>query len=323
MDQFRSRFKNIDPNAEVCIEAAPNSMNDAQCRELRASGFNRISIGIQSFDDEELTGMGRLYDGDHGRRMVHVALEAGFPNVNIDLIYGLPNQTYQKWLRNLQTAIELGTPSITLYPLAVRSKTTYNKWYKESPGIFRNNLTKYNWYDVAVDLLTSNGYEQQTLVNFAREGGGSRHETNEFMGIPTIGLGSGARSYAPTLHYTNDDYVNRKYITSMISDYLNCIESSDEIPVRSAVSLDREEIIRKYVILRLLRIGVDITDFELRFGESLESKFGPLFDALRLENLVERSGRTEKLTKRGLRFSSIIATMFFSDRVKRLAPDYS
>jgi oxygen-independent coproporphyrinogen-3 oxidase len=321
MERFRSRLC-IHPDAEISIEAAPNSINEAKCRELRDIGFNRISLGIQSFNDDELTTMNRRYGADLGRRMVAAAIESGFPNVNIDLIYGLPWQTLDSWLRNLEITVQLRPPTITLYPLVIREQTVYEKWHRDSTDGFPNTSTRYHWYDLALEFIESKGYTQHTLVTFARKGGGCRHEANEFIGFPTIALGVGARSYAPTLHYTNDDYINRKGTREILDSYLEGIEIGKEIPVRSAVALDKEEVIRRYVIIGLLYQGVNREDYLKRFGEPIEDRFGPEFEALELEGCMENSGAAVRLTRRGKRFSSLIAELLASEKVKKLSNMY-
>ena len=308
-------------DAEIAIEAAPNSIDDSKYRELRRLGFDRISLGIQSFDDRELSEMGRRHDGATGRRMLSAALEAGFPNVNCDLIYGLPEQGLNSWLRNLEIAVELGLPTVTLYPLVVRNRTAYGKQRRTAAERLPGQAARYEWYDLARQYLLSRGYTQHTLVTFARDGGGCRHEANEFAGIPTLGFGAGTRSYAPTLHYTNDNYVEPKGSAAIIKDYIEDIEAG-VVPVRSAMALNQDEVIRRYVILRLLHLGIDRQDYEHRFAEPIKNRFGAEFKALESERCLVNDATTLMLSPRGKRFSSLIADLLTSEKVKALCAAY-
>lgn len=298
--------------AEISIEAAPGSLDEARCERLRELGFSRLSIGIQSFDEEELQSLGRGYGADHSRRMAKAAVECGPRNVNLDLIYGLERQTLGGWLENLETALEIAPPTLTLYPLVVRQRTTYGKRHRKNPEGFGDSSMLYDWYDRALALLEAHGYRQHTFVTFARDGGGCGHEASEFAGVPTLGIGAGARSYAPCLHYTNDDYFEVRGIQRTLGDYFASVETEERIPVRCAAYLDLEEIIRRRVILGLLSAGVDRDEYRRRFDEAIEERFAPQFVSLCDEGCLKQDGAWLRLTKWGKRFSSLIADFLAS-----------
>jgi len=321
LDHVRRRLR-VAPDAEVSIEAAPNSIDENTCSDLRRAGFNRISIGIQSFADAELLAMGRSYDRAIAIRAVLAAQQAGFSNVNIDLIYGLADQTAEAWCRNLEQAIALKAPTMTLYPLVVRARTSYGRQYSVSGGRFVSSSEKLRWYDGALGLLDSAEYTQQTFVTFTRPGGGCEYEANEFLGLPTIGLGAGARSRAPTLHYTSGVYIRPPSTATVLQNYFESVRTRRELPVRSAAALNEEEIIREYAILRLLYIGIDTADYIERFGEPMDRRFGPELEALRQEGLLETRGDRVQLTRRGRRFSSLVGELLSSSAVKGLSNAY-
>ena len=179
VEQLRCRFK-FHPSAELAIEAAPNSADLHKLHDLRTLGFQRLSLGVQSFLNDDLKRMGRVYDSQLGIIMARAAMTLGFKNVNIDLIYGLPDQSLKSWILNLNLAVDLGVHTVTVDPLTLRVKTAFGKQYKKNPQPFARAHNLYHLYDAAVEFLSLRGYRQLTMAAFAKEGGGSRHESKPF-----------------------------------------------------------------------------------------------------------------------------------------------
>lgn len=316
---IRRRFR-IAADAEVAIEASPNSLDESRCTALSALGFTRLSIGVQTFDDAELARMGRHHTAEQAARMVAAAMHAGLPNVNLDLIYGFQDQTLEGWLRNLRVATELGPPTITVYPLIVRKRTGYGRRFPDNAESFAAPPDKYAWYDLAIEHLGAAGYRQHTLVTYARNGGGCGHEASEFRGVPTLGLGAGARSYASDLHYTNDDYLDVRAPQSTINAYIEELLVHSRVLVRSAAMVGDDERARRGFILALLFEGVDRDGYGRRFGEDLEERFAEPLEALRSEGCLDEGDGRLRLSRRGRRFSSLIAEFLISAEVaERLA----
>ena len=312
----------VSADAEISIELAPNSVDESRFPALLKLGFGRVSIGIQSFHQRELQTMGRPYPAELGSRLTFAALAAGFKNVNVDLIYGLPAQDEQTWVENLTTAVNLGVPTITIYPLTLRSRTRFGRGYEQAPNEFLTGRAVYALYDIAVETLYSNGHRQLTAAVFAKKGGGNRHEENEFSGKPTLGFGAAALSYAPNIHYTSGDYLDARPSGEIITEYIEAVRRS-QLPIRSSILIDDDESRRRHVILRLLYSGLDKTEYRNRFGECVTDRFDAEIDALRLENCIEQTGERIVLSRRGRRFSSLIADLFASEPVKRLSASYS
>lgn len=320
IQHLRGLFK-FHPTAELAIESAPSSIDEIKLEKLLRLGFRRISFGVQSFDEGELRTMGRHHDSGLSTRMVSAAVLAGFDNVNVDLIYGLPHQSLCSWIRNIETASRLGVQTITVYPLTLRERTGFGKRYQAAPQDFPRNDLLYRYYDQAVDLLTSHGYGQNTMATFAKPGGGCRHETNEFNGIPTLGLGASALSYAPTIHYTSGRYFESTPVAPVLADYFSAIEKR-ELPIRSGIALSKDESQRRHVILGLLYLGVDRDEYRTRFGEALETRFDLELEALRGEGCIDERGTLIALSQRGRRFSSLVVELLASEVVKNLSTSY-
>ena len=320
IDKLRLEFV-FGSDVELAIEAAPNSVNETKLNNLKALGFRRISFGIQSFTDEDLRGMHRDYEPDTGRKMACAAIAVGFENVNIDLIYGLPRQSRETWMWNVESALQLGVQTITMYPLVLRTRTDFGKKATGIPIVFPRPDHSYGLYDAAVDLLSTNGYQQQTMVAFAKPNGGSRHEFNEFLGIPTLGIGVAALSYARDVHYTSGHYFEQKPTGEIIAEYLRSLEAKS-LPIRSGIFLDGEEAKRRYIILRLSFNGISREEYRGKFAEDIEERFGAEIEILRDTECIEECDGRIFLSPKGRRFTSLIADLFASDTVKELATGY-
>ncbi|MFI5343714.1 MAG: coproporphyrinogen-III oxidase family protein, partial [Chlamydiales bacterium] len=248
ISELRTTFT-IDANIEWSIEGAPNSFSEEKFTQLKALGINRISMGIQTFDERELRAMGRFYGATLGYTMAKTAISSGIKNINLDLIYGIPGQDFEKWRENLLTAIDLSPATITAYPLVVRDRTGYGKqMIKGAREDWIESRSKYQWYDFTNENLTRNGYMQHTLVTYAKQEGGCQHEAHEFLGASTLSFGAGARKYAPDFHYVDEDYLDRKPNKVTMMNYIESVEKG-ELVVRSAVKLTKTDQILRYLIL--------------------------------------------------------------------------
>jgi oxygen-independent coproporphyrinogen III oxidase len=316
LDDIHHYFR-VSENAEVAIEVTPTSIDEQSCAELRRAGVSRISIGIQSFNADELANMRRRRHLNSGQRAMELAIDAGFPNINLDFIYGLAGQTLTALLSNLRFAAQYPIPTITLYSLVLREGTACGRAARAGTEQFIDGREHYRWYDQAVQVLTEMGYQQLTLVLFARPGGGNRFEENEFLSIPTLGLGAGSRSYSPTLHYTSDDYYHRRTSSSAIIDqHLDAVLRQKRIPVRCAAHIDEDERLRRETILRLLYFrGIDELEYEAQFGENIRQRFAEQLDILDEADLLQWSSKRLQLNQDGLKYSSLIARLFYADHV--------
>jgi oxygen-independent coproporphyrinogen III oxidase len=316
----RQRFV-LAPGAEVSVESTPDAVDVAGLQRLADYGVNRISFGVQSFTERELLMMGRRYAPTLSYTAPRDALKVGIPNVNVDLIFGIPGQQYTDWVGHLGAAIELGVQTITLYPLVVRDRTKYARLHRVSPGDFMDESRRGDWYDRSVRMLAEHGYRQRSEVTFARPGGGCEHEANEFRGLPTLGLGAGARSYAPSLHYTNDAYPRVHTNVEVIDRYLRDI-AAGRASVASAVGLDPGEQRLRYVILALLHDGVEGGTYQAMFGEGMHDQFGNWFTALTELGFAIADRERVALSAAGRAHSALIGRSMFSREVAAMSEGY-
>eukprot|EP00005_Dracoamoeba_jomungandri_P014797 CAMPEP_0174267808 /NCGR_PEP_ID=MMETSP0439-20130205/34984_1 /TAXON_ID=0 /ORGANISM="Stereomyxa ramosa, Strain Chinc5" /LENGTH=786 /DNA_ID=CAMNT_0015355527 /DNA_START=366 /DNA_END=2726 /DNA_ORIENTATION=+ len=355
---------------EIAIEGAPSSIRGAShLKELYDVGISRLSIGTQSFDKNELKSVSREHEIGKTEELVKQAKEIGFPNINIDIIYGLPHQTDDSFLSNVNKAISLGVHTLTLYCLAIRKKTKFgrlkNKTDKGSEHhthrtaqqsgnlsdgdvdltllpktkdrqdlnqTFEEPSKLYSLYNKASEILQEKGYTHKTLVLFGK---GNRQEEAEFEGVPTLGLGAGARSYSPSVHYTSDHYPSPLLPSQVIRFYLFSVSQS-LFPVLSFAHLNFDEQARRHVIMQLLYYqGVDVMNYRLRFGELLEQRFGQEIKVLMDNGLAEynyhnddnnlvngmRTNVILRLSRKGMNYSSAVAHLLFSDDVVKVSTE--
>ena len=183
----------VAPGAEITFEANPDSARDADAlRMLRGAGFDRISLGAQSFDDAELRGIGRIHTADEITQAVDAARRAGFDNVSLDLIYGLPAQTMTRWRENLASAVALAPKHLSCYGLKVEEGTPL--YLRRESAQLPDDDAQADFYLETVRFLAQHGYEQYEISNFARPGYASRHNLKYWTLQPYLGFGPGAHS---------------------------------------------------------------------------------------------------------------------------------
>ena len=221
VDQLTRVLKAIHPSKakEITIEANPGDLNVEKLSALRQAGFNRLSIGVQSFRDEELRFLGRRHTAEEARQAVRWAQEAGFENISIDLMYALPNQTMASWQYSIGEALKLNVQHISCYCLTYEPDTQLDRLVREGQVKPADEETENSMYDVLCEVLKSNGYTHYEVSNFARPGYYSQHNSSYWNNTPYIGLGAGAHSY---------DGRTRRANTADLSAYLKRVSSGEQ-----------------------------------------------------------------------------------------------
>ena len=192
LESVRSNYR-ILPDAEITLEANPDSARDAAAlRTLRAAGFNRLSLGAQSFDDAELRSVGRIHTSEEIAQAVRAAREAGFDNLSLDLIYGLPRQTMVRWRENLAAAIALDPEHLSCYGLKVEEGTPL--YVRRESAQLPDDDAQADFYIETVRILKEHGYTQYEISNFSKAGRESRHNLKYWTLGEYLGFGPGAHS---------------------------------------------------------------------------------------------------------------------------------
>jgi oxygen-independent coproporphyrinogen-3 oxidase len=285
---MRAQF-GISPDAEVTLEANPGTVDATHLRGLRELGFNRISFGVQSFHDEELRSLDRIHDATEVDDAYGWAREAGFENVNLDLIYGLQGQDMAGWQENLERALAMGPEHLSLYALTLEDGTPMTRDVERGRTAGPDLDLQADMFEWSRERLHVEGFEHYEVSNWARPGRQCRHNLAYWHNETWLGLGAGAHSHLNNERFS--DVANpRRYI-----ELVNKRERSDGATVGWAYGInmpqitfrerpDREREMAETVILALrLREGLSLSAFEKRFGVSLESVYAePLRETLTL-----------------------------------------
>jgi oxygen-independent coproporphyrinogen-3 oxidase len=197
------RFADIEDDAEWTVEANPETFDERLAVDWRAAGINRVSLGAQTFHADTLRWMGRLHGPDGPGRAVAAARAAGFENVSIDLIFGLPPRLGRDWAGDLARVLDMAPQHISLYGLTAESGTPLGRWVAEGREQLADEAAYEAEYLEAAETLARAGYEHYEVSNFARQGRTSRHNAAYWSGVPWLGLGPGAHSYLPPRRYWN------------------------------------------------------------------------------------------------------------------------
>jgi len=266
---------------ETSLEANPGTVTPASLRGLRRAGFNRISFGVQSFQPGELRQLERIHDPYDVFNAVQWARKAGFGNLNLDLIYGLPEQALPKWQANIKQAVELAPQHLSLYALTIEHGTPYGRWAGHGLLPLPDPDLAADMYEWASEYLEGQGYEQYEISNWARPGYQCRHNLQYWRNLPYLGFGAGAHGCANDMRISNVLRI-KTYIDHLCPD----LQQSDHLipdtffPVSPATVTQTHltpfvEMQETMMLgLRLIQEGVSAEAFRQRFGQDLMVVFG-------------------------------------------------
>ena len=280
--------KCLAPEAEITLEANPGTAEAGRFAAYRAAGINRLSIGVQSFDDAALARLGRIHGGADARAAFTIAREAGFDNINLDLMFGLPRQSQSQALRDLETAIALAPEHISWYQLTLEPNTVF---WRRPPRLPPERLID-TAQEAGIALLESAGYARYEVSAFARPGKACRHTLTSWRFGDYLGIGAGAHG---KLTDPAADRIIRTRKTRMPSHYLAAAEKT----MTSEVAHGERPL--EYLMNTLrLREGFAPADFERRTGIAFDA-IGEKLECLRRDGLLEGDGNTIRASARGYR----------------------
>ena len=298
----------IDLVPEIALEVSPSSLTTESAAGFRVAGINRINLGVQTWDSGELAGVGRAHGTEIHERAIVDALSAGFSNVCVDLIYGLPGQSDESWQASLDHVVRLRPHTICCYALTLRPSTGYAaRGYLET-----DPSSQYRRYDVADATLTAAGYVQETHVRWVLPGlGGYVQKANHWAGQDVVGFGAGARSYLHGIDLRNGYSVRSR--TRTLREYEQRVLGGGTTFTDGFV-LDSDERLRKAIILGLGNL--DLASLQAEYGVDVRQKFSREFDALASTDLVQIVNDGVSLTRLGQRHRDVAVQLFFSQRVR-------
>ena len=297
---------------EFCIEASPDSI--ANCgvegtKFLVESGITRINIGIQSFKGRDINNFGRSYEEDVNYKAIKILKEANVKNISTDLIAGFIGQTKEDFLESVKILTSLKPNTISVYHLRIRPDSKFGKDsnYKKNPDI-----TYYEWYEEAREIILNSGFKQETNVRFTRENGGYLQQDLQFASYPVLGIGAGARTYSSTADYIIGG--SSKPDISQIHEYIDAI-NNNSLKTKKVYYLDDEERIRRMLTLNLYRF--DLNEVHEKYGNKYDYIFLEKLEKLIEKGLVQKSNNIYTLTKEGYKYRDIISWGFFSEEVQK------
>ena len=268
LDVVKEHFR-VEADAEITLEANPDTLSLEYLEGLRAIGVNRLSIGIQSFFDNDLKYLSRRHNSEHAFQCLQWAKEVGFNNLNIDLIYGLPTSDADHWNRNLDRFFELDIPHLSAYALTLEPNSILTKQIELGKALPINEEDAVRDYEILCRRASEEGFLHYEISNFCCPGWTSKHNTSYWFGTPYLGLGPSAHSY---------DGVSRQWNVSSVGRY---IDGSKEMGDENREVLTPEQCYDEYVMLRLRTMwGIDLKymkrEMGERFSEYCEQKAQPL-----------------------------------------------
>lgn len=318
LKKVKSEFQ-VDPQVEITLEANPGTIDREFLQGALSAGINRLSLGIQSLDERELPMLGRIHSVEQAQKAVMDARHAGFSNISIDLIYGLPGQQVQEFKKSLEKVIELEPDHISLYALTLDEHVPMAELIKRGKLPVIDNDLAADMYDWATEFLESSGFSQYEISNWAKvsetQDYRSKHNLQYWHNLPYLGLGAGAHGFFK--HYRTE---NVKSIDQFI-DQLTASESKrfpDFKQITAKTPIDRWEEVQETMMLglRLTVEGVDLDACQIRYGFDPLEIFNPQISKLEKKGLVEivkDAGRRLRLTKRARLLGNIVFREFIGN----------
>ena len=294
---------NLTPGCEITIEANPATIKLETLQEIRSAGYNRISIGVQSFDEKEL----QLLERVHSKEEIHLTVEhtrsARFENLSIDLMFALPSQTIEKWQSHLRKAIAKDPDHLSTYNLTIEPSTAFFKLHKKGKLCLPYEDIQLEMYKTTIEILENAGYQQYEISNFSKPGMESRHNINYWNNGEYLGVGAGASSYLNGERFKN---------TNLPSNYIREIRAKENA-VETRERLEPMQAMGETLMLglRLLK-GISIDVFENRFEVSFQKVYGKVIEPLLNQELITFNQNRIALSKKGLFLADSVILKFIA-----------
>ena len=303
VDKIKSTFT-ITDDCHMTIESNPGEVDLQYLTKLVKLGFNRISFGVQTFDDKALTMLHRSHNGEKAKQAIYDAKEAGFTDINIDLIYGLPRQSLEDIKRNLEIVKDLPINHISTYGLQVEVGTyLYHLVQKNLISIPSESIDE-SMYDTMMEGLKELGFERYEISNFAKDNSYSRHNLKYWHYVEYLGFGAGAHSFYDGIRRSNNRNV-MPYIQSVDRYIMPTIDTE-------TITVERAQEDFCFLALRT-KWGLDEQKFEDRFGVSVHNLFGNILEDLVTKGLLEYQNGSYHLSSEGAKHGNYVFSQFIRE----------
>ena len=287
-------------DAEVTIEVNPGTVDPEKLTIYRNVGINRLSLGLQSTDAEELKLLGRIHSYEEFLKSYEWAREAGFSNINIDLMFAIPGQTGEAWRQHLYQVAELNPEHISAYSLIIEEGTPFAEQNLDLP----DEDTEYQMYEDTAEILERYGYRQYEISNYAKQGYMCRHNAGYWQRLEYLGFGLGASSLYGGMRFSN---------THQMQEYLKESRNPDQIR-KDVTVLSRNEQIEEFMFLGLrMTEGISEKKFEENFNVRLMDIYGDILQKYEETGFMEHIETKWRLTRKGIHVSNHILADFLLD----------
>jgi oxygen-independent coproporphyrinogen-3 oxidase len=291
----------IDKNAEISMEANPNTLTDENLKQYRKSGINRLSIGIQSLNDEILIKIGRIHNSTEALEAIDRARKHGFKNINVDAMFNIPGQTTSDIEETLSKIMERGVKHISFYSLKLEKGTPMYSMEQKNLITMPDEDEERNMYYKGRIVMEQNNLFQYEISNFAVDGFQCRHNLKYWNQEEYIGIGPSAHSFMNSIRYSNPSDL-KLYCKNIEENNLGRIIQEE---------MNEEELMFEYIMLRLrLTEGLDSVEFKNKFNVDFNEKYKGQIKYLTENKLIEQCGNIVKLTQRGMDISNYVFEEF-------------
>ena len=286
----------VSKTAEITVEANPGTLDSKKLATYREIGVNRLSLGLQSADDDDLAVLSRIHTRDEFEHSFMLARMEGFTNINVDLIYGLPNQTTKKLSNTIDYVISLNPEHISFYGLTIEPNTPFGK-NKNLTNFLPDEDTQYKMYMNSCKKLEEAHYMQYEISNFAKEGYGCAHNTKYWTGKEYLSFGPAATSFMNNMEY--------KYVSD-IERYISCFKKEGDIRDTEYIFNEQELETRFLMMFFRLRAGIITDEYTRRFGLDFEEKYAVEIEPFLRSGHLVKTNQGFRLTRKGLLISNYI-----------------
>ena len=300
MQAIRERFPDIREDAEITIECNPGTLTEEKLQIYQKAGINRLSLGLQSADQEELKLLGRIHTYNQFKENFYLARRIGFANINVDLMSALPGQSVESYRCTLKKVCELGPEHISAYSLIIEEGTPF----AQKKLILPTEDEEYQMYEDTAEILRKYGFHQYEISNYARDGFECRHNKGYWQRTEYLGAGLGAASLFRGKRFSN---------TRDMQTYL--ADSTEPDKIREDVTaLSRNNEIEEFMFLGLrMTEGISERQFERNFGCRIEDIYGSVLAKYKEMDLLEHTGEFWRFTRKGIHVSNPVLADFLLD----------
>ena len=299
LNKIHANFS-VSPDCEITLECNPDDLEKEKLTAFKSLGVNRLSIGIQSFNDEVLRFMNRAHSAEQAKASLSLARKLGFDNLTIDLIYGVPDSTMDSWKNELEELKRFDIPHLSAYCLTIEENTVFGNWHKKGKIEIPEDELSLNQFEYLIDFCEANGLKQYEISNFAKPGYISQHNSAYWLGEKYLGIGPSAHSY---------DQKERSWNVANNVKYIKALQNKTAFSEKEILS--EKDRFNDYILTRLrTKWGIDWNEMN-EISTQLSAYSKPILDQYVRSGEIIKNGAVYSLSKTGKFISDAISSDLF------------